>query len=172
MCRLGKALQCQLQCADLGKPYSVSCRVQTRESLTVSAARYRFEKTLTVSAARYRFGKAVQCQLQGTDLEMSDRVNCSVQTWEGLTALTEKCRLEDVGKLQFVASSKVHTLAERTMSGAKCRLGEADTHSEHHFPASSPKLCQNWLRRPLKGNSLSSRICPPTPSAPSDRFGY
>ena len=67
-----------------GKPYGVSCNVQTWESLTVSAA-------------RYRFGKAAQCQLQGTDLEMSDRVNCTVQTWEGLTVLTEKCRLADVG---------------------------------------------------------------------------
>ena len=159
MCRFGKALQFQLQGTDLGKPYSVSCRVQTWESLTVSAA-------------RYRFGKALQCQLQGSDLEMSDRINCTVQTWEGLTALTEKCRLEDVGQLQFVASSKVHIRAGRTISGAKCRLGEADTHSEHHFPASSSKLCQNWSRRLLKGTSLSSRICPPTPSAPSDRFGY
>ena len=35
----------------------------------------------------------------------------------------------------------------------------------------SSKLCQIWLRH-WKGHSLSPRSCPPTRSAPSERFGY
>ena len=43
-------------------------------------------------------------------------------------------------------------------------------HSEHHFPASSFKLCQIWLCH-WRG-TLSLCSCPPTRSAPSERFGY
>ena len=47
-----------------------------------------------------------------------------------------------------------------------------EAHSEHRFPA--PKFLQTLpdLVTPLKGNSLSPRSCPPTRSAPSERFGY
>ena len=44
------------------------------------------------------------------------------------------------------------------------------THSEHRFPVPSTKLPH--LVTPLKGHSLSPRSCPPTRSAPSERFRY
>ena len=53
---------------------------------------------------------------------------------------------------------------------------------EHRFPASSSKLQASLsgtflqtlpdLVTPLKGHSLSPCSCPPTRSAPSERFGY
>ena len=45
-------------------------------------------------------------------------------------------------------------------------------HSEHRFPAPSSKLCQIWLRHWRGTSSLSPRSCPPTRSAPTERFGY
>ena len=55
-------------------------------------------------------------------------------------------------------------------------------HTEHRFPAPSSKLRASLsgtflqtlpdLVTPLKGHSLSPRSCPPTRSAPSERFGY
>ena len=45
------------------------------------------------------------------------------------------------------------------------------SHSEHRFPASSSKLLPD-LVTPLKGHSLFPHSCPPTQSAPSERFGY
>ena len=54
-----------------------------------------------------------------------------------------------------------------------CRMGVPNErceipHSEHRFPAPSSKL--RGLVMPLKGHSLSPRSCPPTRSAPSERF--
>ena len=43
-------------------------------------------------------------------------------------------------------------------------------HPEHSFPAPSSKT-QPELVTPLKGHSLPLRICPPTLSVPSKRFG-
>ena len=51
--------------------------------------------------------------------------------------------------------------------GAGKRCSECD--SEHRFPAPPPNSAE--LVTPLKGHSLSPRSCPPTRSAPSERFG-
>ena len=48
-------------------------------------------------------------------------------------------------------------------------LVQPHSHSGHRFPTPSSKLCQI---KPLKGHSLSPSSCPPTRSAPSERFGY
>ena len=44
------------------------------------------------------------------------------------------------------------------------------SHSEPRFPAPSSKL--HYLVTPLQGHSLFLRSCPPTLSAPSERFWY
>ena len=46
-----------------------------------------------------------------------------------------------------------------------------DAHSEHRFPGTLLQTLPD-LVTPLKGHSLSPRSCPPTGSAPPERFGY
>ena len=48
--------------------------------------------------------------------------------------------------------------------------GRVHAHSEHRFPASSSKRCQNWLRHWRGTRCLSPGSCPPTRSAPSERL--
>ena len=85
-----------------------------------------------------------------------------------LTASVDNC-----AEIKSASSVTLLNLAE---FGGRCRkrcseCGER-AHSEHRFPARSFKLCQIWLRHPLKGHSLSPRSCPATRSAPSERYGY
>ena len=75
-------------------------------------------------------------------------------------------------KSQCTLSNSKHWLTTSLVEGVGKQCSECGTlsHSEHRFPAPSSRLPD--LVTPLKGHSLSSRSCPATRSAPSERFGY
>ena len=68
-----------------------------------------------------------------------------------------------------------HEWCTHRIATALCKDGRVGERLLHTLPASlSGTFLQTLpdLVTPLKGHSLSPRSCPPTRSAPSERFGY
>ena len=83
-------------------------------------------------------------------------------TWKHTTQLFRKLFQKVLYKLYIL----ICTSERPNVAPTACH-----PHSEHRFLAPSSKLCQ-ILVTPLKGHSLSPCSCPPTWSAPPERFGY
>ena len=126
---------------------------------------------------RCSMGPLLPSAFSGRRTELQNVLHGATAAFSG-----RRTELQNVLHGATAAFSGRRTELQNVLHGAAAAFSERRTELQNVLHGAAAAFCLLWTEdrtaesapapTPLKGHSLSPRSCPPTLSAPSDRFGY